>query len=227
MRALHVGAANWLVSGVFYTSDLVRTLITALPLHTKHQKCGGEKPACLQCVRGNRAHECLYEDQRQTPTHKLHARISELQALVDGYERLIAQGTDISTPPPPPTHDQAIGTTQWTQAPSLSNGAGNGITSHSAPFNRTDYDRSLYSSSMSPTNQLSGQTRNALSPTNPTTSYLEANASAFSTLINPLDGSLMPSAQEEWNTEALPRGIEQRMLCVYFCNSFLPRIYIA
>jgi len=103
----------------------------------------------------------------------------------------------------------------------------------SAPLNQTDYDLSnifqqpvwdstnqrfsavdptSYSNSMSPAEQLSSQ----ISPTNATANYPNTNASAFSTLMNPLDGSPMPGAPEEWNTEALPPSIEQRMLCVCF-----------
>jgi hypothetical protein len=169
-------------------------------------KCGGEKPSCLQCVRGNRTQECFYEDHRQTPTHKLNARINELQALVDNYERLIAQGTDLSAPP---LHDHSIAPAP-SQAP---NGAGNGQPVWDSTNQRfSAVNPTSYSNSISPAEQLSSQ----ISPTNATANYPETNASAFSTLMNPLDGSPMPGAPEEWNTEALPPTIEQRMLCVYF-----------
>ncbi|KAF8319365.1 hypothetical protein DL93DRAFT_2153382 [Clavulina sp. PMI_390] len=55
-------------------------------------RCGGEKPACVQCVRGNRTEECVYEDFRQTPTNKLQAQITDLEELIANYEELIAKG---------------------------------------------------------------------------------------------------------------------------------------
>lgn len=44
--------------------------------------------------------------------------------------------------------------------------------------------------------------------------YLRAHAAAFSTLgVNPTNGgTLLPGAEEEWNTEALPPGINQQTL---------------
>lgn len=47
--------------------------------------------------------------------------------------------------------------------------------------------------------------------------YLRAHAAAFSTHgADPLDGkTLLPGALEEWNTEALPPGINQQTLCVF------------
>lgn len=105
--------------------------------------------------------ECFYEDYRQTPTNKLNARIGELQALLDSYQDLLAQGGgNLSSLPPLSAHDQSIGPTT-TRMPLSSMQTNGGVNGYSAPGamngsnHRTNYPDVGKQSSWGPTSNPS------------------------------------------------------------------------
>ncbi|KAF8324299.1 uncharacterized protein EI90DRAFT_3130001 [Cantharellus anzutake] len=67
-----------------------------LPCRRRKQRCSSDKPACEQCVRGNRAGECIYEPKRFTKEERLQLRVEELEAMINSYN---IQSRDHSSSP--------------------------------------------------------------------------------------------------------------------------------
>lgn len=174
-----------------------------------------------QCVRGNRAADCIYEDNRQTPTNKLSARIAELEGILRSYNQILASGGPSSVSLG--SKSASSPTAHFSGLSVLSSGAAGEGLRHAQSYVRVgdNMDQLDGRGLWGPTRGIQ-EIRAQLGPSG--TAELAAGGASFgsSNGFNPTHPSLtlktgtsvdpFLDSREEWDVDDVPLGVDRELL---------------